>query len=543
VFYNINNENLPIKNLYKNQTCFLILSGPSLINFDLNKLQQSGIITFGVNNSPKIFRPDLWTSGDSVQHFMISIYKDPKIKKFITYAKRNDHLFDNIKWEVSDLKVADCPNVVYYVLDDNFTPETYLKNDTVSWGRSREGGGCRSVMLAAVRIIYELGFRKLFILGADFKMTDDKKYAFKQDRSKGSMHSNNNAYKKLNERFNALRPIFEKNNFYIFNCYKDSGLKSFDYVPFESAVKIALNNFPNIISESTDGMYDREAKLREIEKKKTHGIIYYNVGKSYLVRLSISLSSLRKVYDGSVIILCDSESVDTCKQIGEKYKTQVKEIDFTKENRNFKLFNKTLLHKHTPFESNIFIDADTIVLKDTIGKIFKQVDSNEFVVTQFADWTPKTSIISKRIEQWKDIISINKAIEYPVAINTGVFGFKKDSKLMQDWYNLAINGESFFIPDEISCQIMLPDYKHSVMGASFNTSCKYGKLGLRTAIIHYHGNKHCRIENNNYLHNSNLWYKEFDQIRDLPFIKDNIIYDNKLTENLIMHDNIRRINK
>ncbi len=538
MFYNYAHKPLPIENTYKNQTCFLILSGPSLNDLDLKRLKQPGIVTFGVNNSPKAFRPDLWTSGDSVKNFMISIYRDPRIRKFITHAKKNNTLFDNIAWKESHLKVSDCPNVVYHHLNTQFDPETYLKLDTVSWGRQRGDGGCRSVMLAAVRIIYSLGFKKVFIIGADFKMEEGHKYAFDQDRTQGSMKNNNNAYKKLNERFDMLRPVFEKEGFYVFNSTPNSGLKSFDYVSYDSAVKIALKGFPDPSTEPSGGMYDRSAKLREEERRKTHGIIYYNAKKAYLVRLAVSISSLRKVYDGSIMIACDDESYDECKKIAKKFDTDVRIIDFSTISRNDCLFNKTFLYQFTPYKTNIYFDSDTLILKGTVTKLFKAADEHDFVTTQFSDWTPKTRIIKKRISEWKDITDVSKALKYPYAVNTGVFAFKTDSKLMLDWYDMAVKGKDFFIPDEISCQIMLPDYKHHTTGASFNMSCKFGKVHARTAVIHYHGNKHCRI-NGSYQYNSEYWYKEFDEIKS--FVKHNIKYDRQLRKHIGLH-NSNRVN-
>lgn len=537
MFLNYENQRLQIENTYRNQTCFLILSGPSLNKLDLEKLKQPGITTFGVNNSPKVFRPDLWTSGDNVKNFMISIYKDPKINKFITCAKKKETLFDNVRWKESHTKVMECPNVTYYQLNDKFDPETYLTSDSISWGRSRGDGGCRSVMLAAIRIIYSLGFNKVFLIGADFKMSLESKYAFDQDRTTGSMRNNNNAYKKLNERFDLLRPYFEKAGFYVFNSTPESGLKSFDYVPFESAVKIALKDFPDTVKEPSAGMYDRQAKLRESDMRKTHGIVYYNVKKAYLVRLAVSISSLRKVYNGSITILCDKESEKECSEIAKKFNTEVKMVDFTTISRNTSLFNKTLLHKFTSYKTNIFLDADTLIVKETLSKLFKAADEHDFVTTQFSDWTPKTGIVQKRIKEWESITDIKKALKYPFAINTGVFAFKTDSGLMADWYKLASKGEKFFIPDEVSCQIMLPDYKHAIVGASFNTSCKFGKIHRKTAIIHYHGNKHCRL-NGSYLYHSDIWYKEFDTIRD--FVKHNIKYDKQLREHLEFHDSHSR---
>jgi hypothetical protein len=531
MFYTADEKPLLLGNSFRNQSCFLLCGGPSLNLLNLSLLRKPGIVTFGINNSPKIFRPDMWTLVDDVGNFIISVWLDPKIRKFVPSGKQEHNLFDNTSWKDSPIKVKNCPNVTYYKRNDKFTPDTYLSEDTVNWGNSRENGGCRSVMLAAIKIIYLLGFNKLFILGADFKMTPDYKYAFSQDRTNGSIHNNNSTFNILNKRFDILRPLFEKAGLFVFNATPNSNLNSFTKIDFTDAVAMTTHTFPDTSTEKTDGLYDRQAKLRDTEFKKTHGIIYYNAGFKYLVRLAVSISSLRKVYDGQITILCDNSSAAECAAIASHFNADVKEINFPTETRNTLLFNKTLLHNYTPYKSTLYLDADTLLIKDP-HKILKHIDDNDFVSTVFADWTPQTPIIKKRIEEWKDITDITKALSYPYAINTGVFAFNKKSKLMRDWYTLASKGESFFIPDEISCQIMLPDYKHFAEGASYNTSCKYGTIHRRTAIIHYHGNKHCRTENGVQLFNSNLWINEFKLLRNLDFIERNIVFDKTLSSNI-----------
>lgn len=538
MFYTADDKEITIKNLFKGQSCFLIASGPSLLTHDLDKLRQPGILTFGMNNSVKAFRPNLWCAVDDIGNFMISIYKDPRIMKFIPQPKHSHRLFDNTTWQESHLKVEDCPNVIYYKRNDTFNHETYLTEDTINWGNSKDAGGGRSVMMAAVRMIHILGFKKLFLLGCDFRMAADYTYSFQQARTKGSIHCNNSTYRKMNERFALLRPLFEKTGFYVFNCCKDSGLKAFDYMPFDEAVNIALKDFPNTETERSEGMYDRQANEREAERRKKQGVIYYNSGKGCLVRLAVSISSCRKFYDGALTILCDKESFDDCKAIADHFKCNVKQVDFSTRTRNERLFNKTLLHEYTPYQNTVYIDADTIVL-NTFNKLFKAVEAEEFVVTQFADWKAATGIITKRIAEWDAITDTTEAKKYPYAINTGIFAFQKNSTLMKAWYDLAVQGEKFFIPDEVSCQILLPKFKHKTLGASYNTSCKYGKIWRGTAIIHFHGKKHCRIENGKYLYHSDLWYKEFDAICHLDFVKNNIQYDNKLTDNINIHDKSR----
>lgn len=532
MFFTSEDKPLLLENHFKGKTCFLVLSGPSLNSLDLGKMKQPGIITFGVNNVVKAFRPNMWTMVDDVQNFMISTYLDPKIMKFIPLPKHSHTLFDNTTWQESAVKVQDCPNVVYYKRNDAFNADTYLTEDTINWGNSKDLGGGRSVMLAAIRIIYLLGFRTVYLVGADFSMSDTKKYAFEQDRTAGSIKCNNSTYRKLNERFAILRPKFEAAGFQVFNSTFGSGLTAFDYVPYAEAVKLALQGFPDTLKETSAGMYDRSAKLRDAENRKTHGIIYYNSGKSCLVRLAVSISSLRKVTDWPTTILCDAASYDDCIKIGNQFNVDVKIADMAVNNRNDALLNRCLLHKYTPYKTNIYIDADTLILKDAFLKLHKEADRFGFVLAQFADWTPKTGVIAKRIAEWSNITDTRKAMDYLFAINCGVFAFKTDSKLMADWYDFARKGDKFFIPDEVGCQIMLPDYPHNVVDSSFNLSCKFGRITKRTKIIHYHGRKHCRIENGVYLHKSDLWYAEFDKIKHFPCVAENVQYDKALVENL-----------
>lgn len=267
MFFNADSEPIRIENLYKNQSIFLILSGPSLLTYDLSKIDQPGIMTFGVNNSPRVFRPNFWTMVDDPTNFMYSIWADPRITKFVPIKKTNHKIFDNTSWQETDIKVKECPGMVYYDRNEHFNHETYLYEDTINWGNHSDYGGGRSVLLVAIRLCHLLGFKNVFLLGADFKMElGQQNYAFTQDRTKSSVNNNNNTYKQLNERFNLLRPIFEKENFFVHNCYQDSGLKSFPFISFDDAVETCLKDFPNTLIERTDGMYERRSKTEKERK-------------------------------------------------------------------------------------------------------------------------------------------------------------------------------------------------------------------------------------------------------------------------------------
>lgn len=294
-------QQIHINGLYKGAAAFLCCSGPSLLQHDLTRLQ--GLITLSVNNCPVTLRkhggfsPTFWTMTDDIRNFVKSIYEDPAIIKFVPDGKPSHNLWDNNKWEKSPVKVRDCPGIIYYsrpTADQNeyFRADTFLDDTRFNWGNhaqrcrcghfkakdgprecpdcgERDWWGSRSCMLVAIRILYELGFKNVFLLGCDFKMEEGKQnYAFEQDRSRGAVNNNNNTYRHLNWRFDQLQPLFQKIGFHVYNCYKESGLKSFPYISYERALEIA-NVVPG--EDRTAGLYDRKAnekaKAKQEEKK------------------------------------------------------------------------------------------------------------------------------------------------------------------------------------------------------------------------------------------------------------------------------------
>lgn len=262
--------------MYRGKSAFLLLGGPSfgdLIktdieinnkNYKVDKLLKSGgFCTMGVNNSVKSFRPDLWVSVDNPTHFMKSIWTDPKIKKYVPYDHCEKNIFDNEKWELSNILVGDCPNVLYYRRNEKFQPKQFMYENTFNWGNHSEFGGGRSVMLVAIRLLYYLGFRKVFLLGCDFKMDENNKYHFDQDRTKASINGNNASYQKLKQWFDILKPEFDKLDYQIFNCNYNSELKTFPFISFKDAYKLATEDFvKDIDNEKTCGLYERESLIK-----------------------------------------------------------------------------------------------------------------------------------------------------------------------------------------------------------------------------------------------------------------------------------------
>lgn len=234
-------------------------------------LSRPGFVSMGVNNSPKTFRPNLWTCVDEPDHFLRSIFLDPRITKFCPVGKRDKLLFDSDRWEFTGVKTRDCPAMNYYVLTHDGFPDGFLTRPDFYWGgwspkdaKSRgldpepEMIGGRSVMHVAIKLLYVLGFTRVFLLGADFRMDEQNHYSFDQNRHAGSVKGNNSTYAKLNHRFAVLRPQFEAAGFHVYNCTPGSHLDAFERMDFMDAADLVQSEFGvDVKHERTYGLYER----------------------------------------------------------------------------------------------------------------------------------------------------------------------------------------------------------------------------------------------------------------------------------------------
>lgn len=254
-----------LEDIYYNQACFIIASGPSFKNVNTELFDTPGIMTMGLNNSIKNYRSNLWISMDSPRRFLQSIWEDPRIMKFCGTGKWKDNIWDYKKWEEAGFpetndfkhikKVQDCPNVYHIKRNTKFEAEEYLDEYSVNWGCHKNYGGGRSVLMAAIKLCYILGFRRIYLNGVDFKMSSDYAYHFEEKRHNGAVNNNNNTYRRMISYFTQLIPKFEEKGYKIYNCTKGSALNLFPYVELEEAIKTEISHFPNPKEEKTENMY------------------------------------------------------------------------------------------------------------------------------------------------------------------------------------------------------------------------------------------------------------------------------------------------
>lgn len=234
-----------LENLYLGGQLFLVLSGPSLLELDISLLYQRGVVMMAVNNAAAIVRPHLWTHGDQPGKFHDAIWRDPGVLKLIPSSwlsspiRSRDDAGALVNSPVSPQDVAG----VWSVRRNNsFSPDKWLWEDTINWGNGKRAAKTNglpivhSTMLQALRLAFYLGFRTVYLLGCDFSMSANYRYAFPERRSQGAVDSNNADYGKLAKLLEMLRPEFDANGFEVLNCNPRSNLFVFDYLPFEAAL-------------------------------------------------------------------------------------------------------------------------------------------------------------------------------------------------------------------------------------------------------------------------------------------------------------------
>jgi len=244
---------------------FLLGGGPSANDLPLERLRRRGVWSLAVNNMAghRIVRPQAFVCSDPPSKFSHSIWFDPGIMKFVPVPKlsgsrgklrekKNGQFFDSSK------KVCDCPNVWGFERESWLSPDdSFFLSEKALWGNHDSGvrktGQPKTVctVLLALRILYYLGARRIFLVGVDFRMSFGKGYAFEQDRTKEAVESNNNQFSIVNKWLCEMeaKGVFKRFGLEIYNCYQFSGLRAFPFVPFSEALEVVtegVEEFPDL---------------------------------------------------------------------------------------------------------------------------------------------------------------------------------------------------------------------------------------------------------------------------------------------------------
>lgn len=238
----------------------------------------------------------------------------------------------------------------------------------------------------------------------------------------------------------------------------------------------------------------------EQSRENSRGVIYLLTGPTHAVRLVVSLWSLRQHYVGPVTVFTTrSASHDVGRLCAQDDRLHIDHrlFDEIESPKNRSLLTKVAVLQATPYETTVFLDADTLIV-GSIDDLFELREEALFGLTQFCNWTTQKRVIRKRIERWRDVRRegfnvpelIDSALLPAPAINVGVFAFRRDYISLNAWFDLTQAGAHTFICDEIAMQLLLSTLPHQLFDARFNRSPIHCPSHADTRIWHFHGNKH-----------------------------------------------------
>jgi len=229
-----------------------------------------------------------------------------------------------------------------------------------------------------------------------------------------------------------------------------------------------------------------------------YGVTYLTVGQSHLVRLAVSLYTLRRHYSGPITIINGGGDGGVVPRIAEGSEASVLNVTAADDSKNGVYAFKGSLGSRFPYALNLWLDADTTV-HGPVGGLFDAGDAYGLAVTQFSDWRTTGRVVSKRINRWRKVCSpvldvvgvvdLITRVSQP-AVNTGVFVVRREHPFLSDWADLCGRLKTF-IADEIACQLLLTKHRHVMLSDRWNWSPLYG-IAKNPVIRHYHGGKHMR---------------------------------------------------
>lgn len=234
-----------------------------------------------------------------------------------------------------------------------------------------------------------------------------------------------------------------------------------------------------------------DAAETEPPSPPSRGVIYYNRGEKCLIRLLVSLSSLRNWWTGPVTVFLEGVHPDAFVESVAALGTEVR---YSENPAAGAFIRKLEVCRESPYDRTLWLDSDTVVI-GPIEELFDELDTCDVATPHFAGWMSHGRRIRKRIEQYRGQCPdewLTTALEPHPAVNTGVFSIRRDASFLEPWLELSRKGDhgAVSLPEEIALQILYPTANVRIVSPKFGASVKHDPGTDDIRIVHYHGQKH-----------------------------------------------------
>jgi hypothetical protein len=254
------------------------------------------------------------------------------------------------------------------------------------------------------------------------------------------------------------------------------------------------------------------------------GITFFNFGGSCMARLLVALHSLRKHYQGEIVVFLASNdrfNERASYDIGTFAKIQWFDLEALAK-RNMKCVIKPALFAMSPFDTTLMMDGDLVFQGDP-SELFEPTEKEGFLLTKFSTWNTDGRKMSARIAKFKDtfseadwlkISSGDPTVGKIAAVNIGVMGFSKQHPsyegTLKRWKDLTMQVAGQHMADEHAAQVLYPLVPCALVGPEWNQSCVYpsDKDYTKAKVVHYHGCK----ESEPTRASSRIWLKAFEDL-------------------------------
>lgn len=230
---------IDLAGLWSPQPAFLVCGGPSLKTLPMEKLQDRGILSFGINNAGAFARTSAWCFSDPQTKFHHAGFFDPRILTFSPAPKLRKHVRVKCRdgsFRTSEMLVADCPGTYGFARRGEFCAERFFSDWFAHWGHGGKGDNPEArpftrlcTPLLGLRLLHYLGCPRVYLLGVDL---GGKEYGWGDATSGGGR-----MWGKINQLFRDLRQACDRMGFVVKNCNRESACDAFDFCSFDEALE------------------------------------------------------------------------------------------------------------------------------------------------------------------------------------------------------------------------------------------------------------------------------------------------------------------